>query len=142
MPPSSDGYCFTKAYPETVKTGIQSGKPGRRCGTIKVVPQTPPPPPPVDEEKVRLEKQLLEAQRKILLLQEVITIAQAEHGLVLPKKFYRTGEPASRQNCRATRKSKHKLTLPTAWSNTTATAARRPFINFIAHKLNKSFKKT
>ena len=53
---------------------------------IELSPITPPPPPPVDGEKVRLEKQLLEAQRKILLLQEVITIAQAEHGLVLPKK--------------------------------------------------------
>ena len=53
--------------------------------TIK--PLSPPPPPPVDEEKVRLERQLLEAQRKILLLQEVITIAQTEYGLVLPKKY-------------------------------------------------------
>lgn len=55
--------------------------------TNQSIPQTPPSPPPVDEEKVRLEKQLLEAQQKILLLQEVITIGQAEHGLVLPKKF-------------------------------------------------------
>ena len=47
----------------------------------------PLPPPPVDEGKVRLERQLLEAQRKILLLQEVITIAQTEYGLVLPKKY-------------------------------------------------------
>ena len=54
--------------------------------TITSVPQQPPKPPPVDEEKARLERQLLEAQRKILLLQEVITIAQADHGLVLPKK--------------------------------------------------------
>ena len=55
--------------------------------TIPILPKTPPPPPPVDQEKVRLQEQLLEARRKILLLQEVITIAQAEHGLVLPKKF-------------------------------------------------------
>ena len=56
--------------------------------TIKVLPPPQPPLPlPVDQEKVRLEKQLLEAQRKILLLQEAITIAQADHGFVLPKKF-------------------------------------------------------
>lgn len=62
------------------------GQPTKKS-TINPIPQPSPLPLPVDEEKVRLEKQLLEAQRKILLLQEVMTIAQAEHGLVLPKKF-------------------------------------------------------
>lgn len=70
-----------KGIPRDRKDGHPTKK-----STIKTLPQLPPPPP-VDEEKVRLQQQLIEAQRKILLLQEVITIAQAEHGLVLPKKF-------------------------------------------------------
>ena len=70
-----------KGIPRNRKDGHPTKK-----STIEPRPPIPPPPPPVDEEKARLEKQLLDAQRKILLLQEVISIAQAEHGLVLPKK--------------------------------------------------------
>ena len=71
-----------KGIPRNRKDGHPTKK-----STNKPTPQVPPPPPVVDEEKVQLEKQLLQAQRKILLLQEVITIAQAEQGLILPKKF-------------------------------------------------------
>ena len=49
-------------------------------------PESPPPPPP-DAEKAKLTHQLQQAQLKIALLEEVIHIAQAEQGLVVPKKF-------------------------------------------------------
>ncbi|MEZ0543136.1 hypothetical protein [Fibrella arboris] len=48
---------------------------------------TPPKEPtPPDPEKVKLAEQLKKARLKIALLEEVIRIAQQEHGLSLPKK--------------------------------------------------------
>lgn len=49
---------------------------------------TPPvEPPPPDAEKINLTQQLQQAQLKITLLEEVIRIAQAEQGLIVPKKY-------------------------------------------------------
>ena len=48
---------------------------------------TPPlATPPPDPEKITLTEQLQQAQLTIALLEEVIRIAQQEHGLTLPKK--------------------------------------------------------
>lgn len=48
---------------------------------------TPPEPPaPPDLEKAKLAEQLQQAHLKITLLEEIIRLAQDEHGLVLPKK--------------------------------------------------------
>lgn len=48
---------------------------------------TPPKEPtPPDPEKTKLAEQLQQAKVKIALLEEVIRIAQQEHGLSLPKK--------------------------------------------------------
>lgn len=62
--------------------------------TIKWFTPEPEPLPP-DPEKTNLTEQLQQARLKITLLEEVIRIAQAEHGLVLPKKS--TTAPAARQ---------------------------------------------
>lgn len=54
---------------------------------------TPPAAsPPTDPEKLTLTEQLQQAQLIIALLEEVIRIAQDEHGLTLPKKS--TTKPA------------------------------------------------
>lgn len=48
---------------------------------------TPPKEPtPPDPEKTKLAEQLQQAKVKIALLEEVLRIAQQEHGLNLPKK--------------------------------------------------------
>jgi transposase-like protein len=53
--------------------------------TIKWLTPEPEPLPP-DPEKTKLTQQLQQAQLKVALLEEIIRVAQAEYGLVLPKK--------------------------------------------------------
>ena len=55
--------------------------------TIRPVVEKLPEPPPVDADKIQLQKQLRQAELKIKLLEEVLSLAQTEQGLVLPKKF-------------------------------------------------------
>lgn len=74
----------------------------------------PLPPPPVDEGKVRLERQLLEAQRKSCFSGRPLPLPKLNMASCCQKSIL-----PSRQNCRATRNNKHQLTLPTAWSNQT-----------------------
>lgn len=50
-------------------------------------PVPAPQPPPPDPEKAKLIRQLQAAQLKVALLEEIIRMAQAEQGLVVPKKF-------------------------------------------------------
>ena len=73
--------------------GIVRNRPSVRKSdnsTNQTPPPLPPPlslPLPVDSEKVKLAQQLREAELTIALLREVVSIAQTEQGLVVPKKF-------------------------------------------------------